>query len=342
MMCVRIHEHGGPEKLIYEDIAVPKVGAGDVLVNVKATSLNHIDLWVRKGLPGVKFHLPMIPGVDAAGIVAQKGDAVSHVKTRDRVVVAQGISCGHCKHCLNGNDNLCKDYILIGEHRDGADAEYLAVPGRNVLPLSEKISFEAAAAAALVFLTAWQMLVDKAQVKPGDDVLVNGVSSGVGSAALQIAKLFGARVIATTSRDEKAARAKELGADEVVNYKKQNVLDEVRRVTGKKGVEIIIDHVGKSVWDQSIKSLTKGGRLVTCGVTSGHEAITDLRYVFYKQLQILGSTMGRKGDLITILKFIEQGKLRPVIDRVLPLQQVREAHRIIEEGKQFGKIVLIP
>jgi NADPH:quinone reductase-like Zn-dependent oxidoreductase len=341
MKCVRIHEHGGPEKLIYEDVPVPKIGAGDVLVNVKATSVNHIDLWARQGLPGVRFHLPMIPGVDAAGIVAEKGDAVSHVRVGDRVVIAQGISCGHCKHCLNGNDNLCKDYILIGEHRDGADAEYLALPGRNVLPLSEKISFEEAAAAALVFLTAWQMLVDKAQVKPGDDVLVNGVSSGIGSAALQIAKLFSARVIATTSTDEKAAKARDLGADEVINYNRQNVLDEVRRLTTKKGVEIVIDHIGTSIWGRNIKSLTKGGRLVTCGVTSGHEAITDLRYVLYKQLQILGSTMGRKGDLITIFNLIEQRKLKPVIDRVMPLKEVQLAHRVIEEGKHFGKLVLV-
>ncbi|MEK6572199.1 MAG: zinc-binding dehydrogenase [Bacteroidota bacterium] len=342
MKCVRVYEHGGIDKLIYEDIPVPKFRPDEVLINVKATSVNHIDLWVRQGLPGVRFRLPMIPGVDAAGIVAEKGEAVSHVKVGDRVVVAQGISCGHCTHCLNGNDNLCKDYLLIGEHRDGADAEYLAVPGRNVLPLSEKISFEEAAAAALVFLTAWQMLVDKAKVKPGEDVLVNGASSGVGSAAIQIAKLFGARVIATTSTDEKAAKAKELGADEVINYKRQNVLEEVRRLTGKRGVDIVIDHVGKSMWEQSIKSLTKGGRLVTCGATSGYDAVTDLRYVYYKQIQILGSTMGRKGDLITIFKFIEQGKLKPVIDRVLPLREVREAHRLIEEGKHFGKIVMTP
>jgi 2-desacetyl-2-hydroxyethyl bacteriochlorophyllide A dehydrogenase len=341
MKCVRIHEHGGPEKLIYEDVSVPQIGADEVLVNVKATSVNHIDLWVRKGLPGVKFHLPMIPGVDATGIVAEKGDAVRHVNVGDRVVVAQGISCGHCRYCLNGNDSLCKDYILIGEHRDGADAEYLAVPGRNVLPLSDKVAFEEAAAAALVFLTAWQMLVDKAQVKPGEEVLINGVSSGVGSAALQIAKLFGARVIATTSTDEKASKARTLGANEVINYSRENVLDEVRRLTARKGVEVVIDHVGKSVWDQSIKSLAKGGRLVTCGATSGYEAATDIRYVFYKQLQILGSTMGRKGDLITILNFIEQRKLKPVIDRVMPLKEVQEAHRIIEEGKHFGKVVLI-
>ncbi|MBI3006007.1 MAG: zinc-binding dehydrogenase [Ignavibacteriales bacterium] len=342
MNCVRIHEHGGLDKLIYEEIPTPKIKADEVLVNVKATSLNHIDIWIRQGLPGVKIALPMIPGVDAAGVVAEVGSAVRHVKPGDRVVVAQGISCGHCKFCLNGSDNLCKDYILIGEHRDGADAEFLAIPGRNVLPLSEKISFEQAAAGALVFLTAWQMLVEKAQVQPGDDVLCVGVGSGIGSAAIQIAKLFGARVIATTSSEEKVEKAKEIGADDVVNYKKQSVSEEIRKLTSKKGVEIIIDHVGKSVWDECIRSLTKGGKLVTCGATSGYDAVTDLRYVFYKQLQILGSTMGKKGDLVTILKFFEEGKLKPVIDRMMPLSQIKEAHRILEEGKQFGKIVLIP
>ncbi|MEK6566964.1 MAG: zinc-binding dehydrogenase [Bacteroidota bacterium] len=342
MKCVRIHEHGGLEKLLYEDVPTPKIRADEVLVNIKATSLNHMDIWVRKGLPGVKFPLPLIPGVDAAGFVAEVGEAVRHVKTGDRVFVAQGISCGHCKSCLNGSDNLCRDYVLIGEHRDGADAEYIAMPGKNIIPLSAKISFEEATAASLVFLTAWQMLVDKAHVQPGDDVLVVGASSGVGSAAIQVAKLFGARVIATTSTDEKVAKAKNIGADEVINYNKQNVLQEVRRLTEKKGVEIVIDHVGQSVWDECIKCLTKGGRLVTCGATSGHEAATNLRYVFYKQLQIIGSTMGKKGDLITIMKFIEEGKLKAVVDRVLPLSDVKEAHRLLEEGKQFGKIVLTP
>jgi 2-desacetyl-2-hydroxyethyl bacteriochlorophyllide A dehydrogenase len=342
MKCVRIHEHGGVEKLLSEDVPVPKIGADEVLVNVKATSLNHLDLWVRNGLPGVKFPLPMIPGVDAAGTVVEKGEAVRHVNVGDRVVVAQGISCGHCVHCLNGDDNLCRDYKLIGEHRDGADAEYIAVPGRNVIPLSGSVSFEWAAAAALVFLTAWQMIAEKAKVRPGEDVLVIGASSGVGSAGVQIAKLFGGRVVATTSSDDKASKLKQLGADEVINYKKQNVFEEVRRLTGKKGVEVVFDHVGKSVWEESIKCLAKGGRLVTCGATSGPDAVTDLRYVFYKQLQILGSTMGRKGNLITIFKLIEEGKLKPVIDRVLPLSEVRQAHRIVEEGKHFGKIVLTP
>jgi len=342
MKCVRIHEHGGVEKLVYEEIPNPAIGSNDVLVRVKATSINHLDIWVRQGLPGVKFPLPLIPGVDASGVVAELGAAVRHVRVGDRVVVAQGISCGHCKQCLNGDDNLCKEYRLIGEHRDGADAEFISVPDKNILKLPDSVSFEAAAASALVFLTAWHMLVNKAKVQPGDDVLVIGASSGVGTAGLQIARMVGGRVIATTSTDEKAMKLRELGADEVINYKTQSVLDQVRQLTGKKGVEVVFDHVGASVWEENIKAMAKGGRLVTCGATSGYEAATDLRYVFYKQLQILGSTMGRKGDLITILNLIERGILKPVIDRVMPLADVRQAHQIVEERKHFGKIVLIP
>jgi len=342
MKCVRIHEHGGLEKLVFEEIPTPSFKSDEVLVRVKATSVNHLDLWVRKGLPGVRFPLPLIPGVDAAGVVAGLGDAVTHVNSGDRVVVAQGISCGHCTYCLNGADNLCKDYRLIGEHRDGADAEFIVVPGRNVIKLSDGVSFEQAAAGSLVFLTAWQMLTDKARVRPGQDVLVIGASSGVGSAGIQIAKLHGARVLALTSSEEKAARAKKLGADEVILRTSQDLVKEVRRLTDKQGVDIVFDHVGASVWESCIKSLKKGGRLVTCGATSGYEAMTDLRYVFYKQIEILGSTMGRKGDLITILRLFEEGSLQPVVDRVLPLSEVREAHKILEEGRQFGKIVLTP
>lgn len=342
MKCVRVHRHGGIENLTFEEIETPRIRPDEVLVQVKATSINHLDLWVRQGLPGVKFPLPIIPGVDAAGIVAEHGEAVRHVAVGDRVAVAQGISCGHCRHCLNGSDNLCRDYKLIGEHCDGADAEFLAVPSRNVIRLSANISFETAAASALVFLTAWQMLVDKAVVKPGDEVLVVGGSSGVGTAGIQIAKLFGARVIATTSSDRKGEKLKELGADEIINYRKQSVLEEVRRLTARRGVDVVFDHIGKSVWDENIKSLAKGGALVTCGATSGYDAVTDLRYVFYKQIRILGSTMGRKGDLLTILDCLERGTLKPVIDRVLPLSEVREAHRIVEAGEHVGKVVLIP
>ncbi|GJQ21744.1 MAG: alcohol dehydrogenase [Bacteroidia bacterium] len=340
MFCVRIHEHGGLDKLVFEEVRTPVAGPNEVLVRVKATSLNHLDLWVRRGLPGVRFPLPIIPGVDAAGVVQETGPGVTHVAPGDRVVVAQGISCGHCVHCLNGDDNVCKDYKLLGEHRDGADAEFLSVPARNVMKLPDAVSFESAAAGALVFLTAWQMLVDRAQVRPGEVVLVIGASSGVGSAGIQIAQLYGARVIGVTFGKEKAAKARDLGCDEVIDRASQTIAEEVRKLTQKRGVDVVFDHVGKAVWEDCIKSLTKGGRLVTCGATSGYEAVTDLRYVFYKQLRILGSTMGKKGDLLKIITFFEQGKLKPVIDRVMPLKEIREAHRIVEEGRQFGKIVL--
>ncbi len=342
MKAIRIHEHGGLEKLVYEDVPVPAVGPNDVLVEVKATSINHLDLWVRQGLPGIKFPLPMIPGVDAAGIVADAGSEVHHVRRGDRVVVAQGISCGHCRQCLNGQDNLCKDYRLIGEDRDGGNAQYIAVPSRNILALSERVSFESAAATALVFLTAWQMLVDRANVRPGEDVLIHGVGSGVGSAGIQVARMMGARVISTTSSETKAGKARELGADEVINYRTQNVLSETRRLTDKRGVDVVFDHIGAAVWDDSIKALAKGGRLVTCGATSGYEAKTDLRYIFYKQIQILGSTMGKKGDLQKIFKLVERGIFKPVIDRVLPLADAREGHRVVEAGEQFGKVVMVP
>lgn len=340
MKCIRIHAHGGPEQLRLEDIPEPSFRSDEVRVRVYATSINHMDIWVRTGLPGVRVPLPMIPGVDAAGVVESVGEAVHHVKPGDRVVVAQGISCGYCSNCLNGHDNLCKDYILIGEHRDGADAELLVVPSRNVIVLAPEIPFESAAAAGLVFLTAWQMLVDKAQVKPGDTVVVHGAGSGVGSAAIQIAHLFGAKVIATTSSEKKADQARLIGASEIILYDREDVLTSIRRLTEKRGADVIIDHVGTAVWEASIKGLAKGGRLVTCGATAGYEAVTDLRYVFYKQLSILGSTMGRKGDLLKILRFMTEGKLRAVIHAILPLAEVREAHRIVESGEQFGKVVL--
>ncbi len=340
MRCVRIHAHGGLDQLRQESVPDPHVGAGEVRVQVRATSINHMDIWVRQGLPGVRVPLPMIPGVDASGIVESVGEGVTHVKHGDRVIVAQGISCGHCRSCLNGQDNLCKDYVLIGEHRDGADAELLVVPARNILALPPEISFESAAAAGLVFLTAWQMLVDKARVQVGETVLVHGAGSGVGSAAVQIARLHGAHVIATTSNEQKAERARSIGAHEVILYTKQDLVTEVRRLTAKRGVDVIVDHVGTAVWDASIKSLAKGGRLVTCGATAGHAATTDLRYVFYKQLSILGSTMGRKGDLLTILGLIGSGALKPVIHAVVSLSEVREAHRMVEAGEHFGKVVM--
>jgi NADPH:quinone reductase-like Zn-dependent oxidoreductase len=342
MKCVRIHEHGGVDKLCYEDIPEPTPAPDEVLVHVNAVSINHLDIWIRKGLRSRAIALPRILGSDAAGVVEAVGSTVKNGEVGNRVAVAPGEGCGICEQCLAGKDNFCRRYIIRGENADGVDAEYIAVPARSIIPISERLSFEDAAAVPLVFLTAWQMLVDRARVQPDEDVLIMAAGSGVGSAGVQIAKLFGARVIATASTDEKLLKAKELGADEGINHSTANVLEETQRLTNKKGVDIVFDHIGKDTWQQSIRCLARGGRLVTCGATTGAEAMTDLRYVYFKQLSILGSTMGSRASLFRIFRYVEEGKLKPVIDTILPMSAVAEGHRRVEERKHFGKIILKP
>lgn len=343
MKAVRFHEHGGVEVLRYEDVPEPGIKGNEVLVRVRACALNHLDLWVRQGLPGVKVPLPHISGSDIAGEVAQAGELVTRVRVGDKVVIAPGLSCGQCRECLSGRDNLCRFYDIIGGYKtDGGYAEYVKVPEVNALPIPGGLSFEEAACVPLVFLTAWHMLVGRGGIKPGDDVLVVAAGSGVGSAAVQIAKLFGARVIATAGSDEKLKKAQELGADEVINHTSQDIAEEVRRLTGKRGVDIIFEHVGQAVWDQCIRSLAPGGRLITCGATSGFQCPTDVRYLFMKDLAIMGSYMGGKGELLEVLQFIERGKLRPVLDRTFPLKEAARAQQLLEERKHFGKLVLIP
>jgi len=342
MKAVRFHEHGGVENLIYEEAPDPSIRGDEVLVRVRACALNHLDIWVRNGIPGVKIPLPHILGSDIAGEVAQVGDLVTRVKGGERVLIAPGFSCGQCLPCLSGRDNLCRQYTIIGYRTDGGYAEYVKIPEVNVIPIPGSLSFEEAAAIPLVFLTAWHMLVTRAGIRPGDEVLVIAAGSGVGSAAIQIAKLFGARVIATAGSDEKLAKAKALGADEVINHSTQDLAQEVRRLTDKRGVDIIFEHVGSVVWERCLVSLAHGGRLVTCGATSGYEGRTDIRYLFSRQLSLLGSYMGSKGELLELLRFFPQGRLRAVVDRTLPLQEAREAHRLMEERRHFGKLVLIP
>ena len=313
-----------------------------MLIQVKACALNYLDLWVRKGVPGQRMPLPMIPGCDIAGVVKKAGSFVKGVKTGDRVVVAPGISCGRCARCLNGQDNLCASYGIIGENRDGGCAEYVCVPGVNVMPIPGKLTFDEAAAIPLVFLTAWHMLMARARVRPGEDVLVHAAGSGVGSAGIQIAKLLGARVIATAGSDAKLKKARELGADETINYRKLDFYDEVKKITRRQGVDVILDHIGADTWDRNIRSLRMGGRLVTCGVTSGFEVATDIRYIFFRRLSVLGSTMGTKGELLEIMRMVERGALKPVIDSVFPLADIGLAHRRMQERKAFGKIVVNP
>lgn len=342
MKAVIFEEHGGPEVLRIADIPEPTIKANEVLIEVRACALNHLDVWARGGLPGIQIPLPHILGNDIAGVVRDVGELVHWVSPGEEVILHPGVSCGHCFECLSGRDNLCPDYDIIGYRRDGGYAEFITVPGVNVIPKPKNLSFEEAAAVPLVTLTAWHMLVTKAQIQPGEDVLVHAAGSGVGSIGIQIAKLFGARVIATASSDEKRERAKELGSDDVVDYTREDWPKEVRRLTDRRGVDIVFEHTGSATWAGSIAALKNSGRLVTCGATSGFDARTDLRQVFYRQLNILGSFMGSKAELLAALKFVERGEILPIVDRVLPLAEARRAHELMEDRAQFGKLVLVP
>ena len=342
MKAVIFEQHGGPEVLKFTEVPDPQIKANEVLIEVRACALNHLDVWVRGGLPGIKIPLPHILGNDVAGVVREAGALVGWVKAGDEVMVQPGVSCGHCVECLSGRDNMCVEYDIIGSGRDGGYAELLSVPGVNVIPKPKNLSWPEAAALPLVTLTAWHMLVTQARVQPGEDVLVHAAGSGVGSLGIQIAKLFGARVIATASSDDKLAKARELGADETVNYTRDDWPKEVRKLSGGRGVDVVFEHTGAATWPGSIVSLRKGGRLVTCGATSGFDARTDLRQVFYRHLTILGSMMGSKAELLAAMKFIESGQIRAVVDRTLPLPEARKAHELMEDREQFGKLVLLP
>jgi len=342
MKAAIFRQHGGPDVLEYADVPEPRIRANEVLVEVRACALNHLDIWARKGLPGIDIPLPHILGNDVSGVVREVGELVTWVKAGDEVMVQPGVSCGHCEACLSGKDNFCREYDIIGYRRDGGYAELVAVPGANIIPKPAALSWEEAAALPLVTVTAWHMLVTRADVQPGENVLVHAAGSGVGSVAIQIAKLRGARVITTASTDEKLAHARELGADETINYTRDDWPKEVRRLTDRKGVDVVVEHTGAATWPGSISSLKNNGRLVTCGATSGYDARTDLRQVFYRNLSLLGSFMGSKAELLAAMKFVEEGKIRGVVDRVLPLSDARQAHELIENRAQFGKVILKP
>src|SRR5712692_10209961 len=342
MKAVVIRRHGGVEVLEIADLPRPVAGPGQVLLRVRAAGMNHLDTWVRRGLPGRTLPLPMIPGSDGAGVIEEVGPGVRDPKPGDRVFVSPGYSCGRCIECGSGREPLCKDYGIFGEHCNGLQVEYAALPALNVMPLADGLSFEEGAAFPLVFLTAWHMLIARARVAVGEEVLVHAGGSGVGSAAIQIAKLHGARVLTTVGSAEKAGRARALGADETIDYRARDFLGEIRRLTGRRGVDVLVDTVGRETWERSIKALARGGRLVTCGATSGYEAPTDLRYLFSKGLSIHGSTMGSRAELLKIAGLMAERRLRPVIDRILPIERVAEGHRLIAERSVFGKILLRP
>lgn len=342
MRAVIIRRHGGPEVLEEAEVPAPPIRASDVRVQVKATALNHLDLWVRGGLPGLKLPLPHILGSDVAGVVESVGADVQGLAVGDEVIVQPGVSCMRCEPCLSGQDHHCRSYGIIGEHLNGGYAELISVPHHNIVPKPKALSWEEAAAAPLVFLTAWEMLVRRAQIQAGEAVLIHAAGSGVGSAAIQIAKLSGAQVIATAGSDAKLEKALALGADHAINYETQDFVAETRKIVGRRGVDVIFDHVGKFTWEGSVRALDNGGRLVTCGATTGHEVPLDLRHLFYRKLSLLGSTMGSKGDLIRMVHLLAEGKLKAVIDRALPLSEARRAHELLADRAQFGKIVLLP
>lgn len=342
MKAIAMRGHGGPEVLRLEDLPDPVAGPGMVVVRVRAVALNHLDVWVRRGWHGLELSWPHVPGSDVAGVVEAIGPGAEGPRPGDEVLVSPGLSCGRCRECLSGRDNQCRHYAILGEHVSGGCAERLAVPVQNVLPKPANLSFEQAACVPLVFLTAWHALVARAALGPGETILIHAGGSGVGSAAIQIAKVLGARVITTAGTDEKCRKALQLGADHAVNYARDDFLAEVKRLTDRRGADVVFEHVGKSTWEKSLLSLVNGGRLVTVGATTGYDPFTDLRHVFYRQLSVLGSTMGSKGELFQILKFVQQGKLRPVHDRTLPLAEAAAAHRLLEDRATFGKIVLAP
>jgi NADPH:quinone reductase-like Zn-dependent oxidoreductase len=338
--AVVIRRHGGPEVLAFEDRPVPEPGPKEVRVRVRAVGLNHLDLWVRNGVEGHTFPLPIVPGCDISGVVDALGAGATGSALGDEVVVAPGVSCGRCGACRSGEDALCREYGILGESRDGGCQEFLVVSDVGVFPKPRRLDWAEAAAVSLTFLTAWHMLKSRAGVEPGERVLVHAAGSGVSTAGIQMAALLGARVMATAGSDEKCSRALALGAEEAVNYRTADFVKEARRWSGGRGVDVVVDHVGADTFQRSLKCLVKGGRYVTCGATSGFELKTDFRLVFFKSLSILGSTMGGGHELATVLSLVDSGRLRPIVDRVYGLAEIAEAHSRLEGREAFGKIVL--
>ncbi len=349
MRAVRLHGHGGLEALRYETgVPVPEPGPGEALIRVKACALNYLDIWVRRGLPGLPPKLPHIPGSDVAGLVEKLGpgpdtqaeaDALG-VGVGQRVVINPGLSCGRCEWCRRGEDPLCDRYGIVGEHVDGGYAEFVKVPVRNLMPIPEGFSFEEAAAAPLVFLTAWRALISRARLRPGETVLVLGASGGVGTACVQIAKLVGCRVIAVAGGAEKLQRLKELGADELIDHTAQDFSKEAWRLTDKRGVDVVVDSVGEATWEGSLRALAKDGRLVTFGATSGPRPPTNVPLLFWRQLRIIGSTMGNHREFTEVMKLVWTRKLKPVVYKTFPLERAAEAQRTLEARRHVGKIVL--
>ncbi len=339
MKAILVSEHGGVDQLKTVDAETPSIRADEVLVRVMATGINHLDIWVRKGVPGHKFPLPMIPGTDIAGVVEKTGELVSRFKVGDRVAVMPGFANPAGDEAMRGEIHLARDYGIFGETRNGGCAQFMDAPEVNLLPIPDDMSFTDAAACPLVFLTSFTML-KKAGLKAGETILMHAAGSGVTSAGIQIAKLLGATVITTAGSDEKLEKAKALGADHTINYRTQDFVEETKRIVGRAGVDVVFDHVGPDTFEGDLKVMKWGARYVTCGSTSGAEVKLNLRALFFKRISLLGSTMGPKADQITVWKLLTQGKLKPVVDRVFPIDEIGAAHEYVESRKAFGKVVL--
>jgi NADPH:quinone reductase-like Zn-dependent oxidoreductase len=340
MKAILFYQHGGPEVLEYGDVEPPAVGPGQVLVGVKAVSLNRLDLFVRQGWPGLKLAMPHVPGADASGVVLEVGAGVENVVPGDRVAINPTISCGRCEFCFRGQDNLCVRHSILGEYERGTWAEQIAVPAANVIRLPEHITHAEAAAFSLVGITAWHMLITRGKLRAGEDVLVLGAGGGVNSAAIQIAKLAGAHVFVVGSHADKLATAEELGAEVLIDRSQEDWSKAVYRLTDRRGVDVVVDNVGQATWMGSILALRPGGRMLVVGNTSGPKFELDIRYLFVKQISILGSTMGNRDDYAAVMGLLFDRKLKAVIGAELPLADGRRAHEMLATGQVCGKIVL--
>ncbi|MDY6764815.1 MAG: zinc-binding dehydrogenase [Halobacteria archaeon] len=342
MKAVQFTEHGGTDVIEYDDFPDPEPERDEVLVDIKAGALNHLDLWTRRGLPGLNLDMPHVPGSDGAGVVLEVGEGVTRFEEGDHVALSAGLYCGECEFCRHGEESMCVRYRIIGEHTRGIHSELASIPEENLVKVPKHVDWEIAGSAPLVFQTAWRMLINRGGLEAGEKALVLGASGGVGHAAVQIADYAGAEVYATASTEEKLEYARELGADHAINYEEENFASRVRELTGKRGVDMVVDHIGEATWQDSLKSLAKGGRLVTCGATTGANPETDVRRIFWNQLKVIGSTMATPGQVDDVLELVWDGTLEPTIREVLPMSETGRGHDLLESREGFGKVVLVP
>jgi len=342
MKAVQFDAHGDRDVIEYGEFPDPEPGRDEVLVDVKAGALNHLDVWTRRGLPGIDVEMPHIPGSDAAGVVEAVGDGVTRFEPGDRVAVSAGVACGECEFCRAGEPSLCVSFHIIGEHVRGVHAERAAVPAENLVRVPDGVDWEVAGSVSLVFQTAWRMLQTRADIEAGENVLVLGASGGVGHAAVQIADHAGCEVFATASTEEKLRHAEDCGADHVIDYEANDFADEIAELTGNRGVDVVVDHVGAATYPDSLKSLAKGGRLVTCGATTGPNPDAGLNRIFWNQLSVIGSTMATPGEVDDVLELVWDGTFEPRIRETLPMSEAARAHELIENREGFGKVVVIP